>query len=333
MNAPTRLDKITVGADPEFFLSFKGSPVPAYYTGIEGTKDKPTPLKTGGGVQVDGMALEFNIPPVTNGKDFYDIIKETLFEIRKMVDKDLEFVFRPEVTFREVDFKNTPSKYKELGCDPDYDAWRRGIEKTPPQGSGDKPFRTAGGHLHYGWMQSTSDFAYRDPRNYYDCNYIVQGLEQSNYYLLEYDQINYPNRSQLYGSRGSYRPKPYGVEWRTPSNMWLNFPQDTIMNMINSHIFVINQMLDKRVIDLNYKSLVEMNTHHASASQLVYNYYRYYNRNEKIPIRQSSLVYNNTLPQALDNMMKDMDSTLSGEVKLWNNSEDMIKPNKTRNVA
>jgi hypothetical protein len=55
-----------IGADPEFFLRDKatGKFVSAHGL-IPGTKRQPMKVDKGA-VQVDGMALEFNIDPVTN---------------------------------------------------------------------------------------------------------------------------------------------------------------------------------------------------------------------------------------------------------------------------
>lgn len=318
---PTKLDRITIGCDPEFFLKFKDMFVPAYITGISGSKKEPTKLNTGGAVQVDGMALEFNIPPVTNGKDFYDLTKETLFEIRKMVDKDLEFVFVPEATFPQVDFDATPAQYKELGCDPDYDAWANGLEKTPPEGSGNKPFRTAGGHLHFGWidMGGMHDFDCRDPRHIYDCNYLIKGLEQSDYYFVEHERAIWSGRARLYGSVGSYRPKPYGVEWRTPSNMWLNYPKGTVQACMDSFIDVVNGMLNKRNIDLNREQLLKFTGKQSNASALVSGFYRGYTKH--VPAHSS-------IPNLLKNVVVD-DNV---KVKNWTDTGSTIVK-KTRKVA
>jgi hypothetical protein len=244
-------------------------------TGIEGTKDNPTKLKTGGAVQVDGMALEFNIPPVTNGKDFCDVTYETLYEIRKMVDKKLEFVFRPIMDFNPDIFEKTPKKYKELGCDPDYDAHNGGLEKTPPAGSGDKPFRTAGGHLHFGWidLKNSVTFDHLDPRHIYDCNPAVKVCEYATYSFIDHDVYYFPTRSQLYGSRGSYRPKPYGMEWRTPSNIWLNFSRAGIGNMVDGLLQSLQKLFKKGEYNLNYVDLPYGNVLTESANRCTRRYF------------------------------------------------------------
>ena len=59
---------ITIGCDPEFFVKENNKFVNAHGL-IEGTKDFPQ-LVNKGAVQVDGMALEFNINPAKNSKEF-----------------------------------------------------------------------------------------------------------------------------------------------------------------------------------------------------------------------------------------------------------------------
>ena len=231
MDKPTRSKELTFGADPEFFLYRKGKFVPAYLSGITGTKDKPQKLKSGGAVQVDGMALEFNIEPQTTPNGFYKAINTALFEIRELVDPELEFRFVPEATFDAEDFKNTPDKFKELGCDPDFDAFREGVEKSPPASAANQPFRCAGGHIHVGWLNpqawGMSQFDPHDPRHMYDCNTIVQSFEGT-----WSAHSKYTRRAELYGKGGSFRPKVYGLEWRRPDNTWLGYDNTNICRII-----------------------------------------------------------------------------------------------------
>ena len=57
------LTQISIGSDPEVFISFKNKIVPSFDL-IKGTKNAPRPLaKKGFFVQEDNVALEFNIPP------------------------------------------------------------------------------------------------------------------------------------------------------------------------------------------------------------------------------------------------------------------------------
>lgn len=237
---PTLTKQISVGCDPEFFLTHNSTFIPAYLTEIQGTKDKPLQLKTGGAVQIDGMALEFNIPPQTSAKAFFEITQETLLEIRKMVDPRLKFHFFPDATFTQKMFNETPSKFKELGCDPDYDAFNL-LPKTPPAAAANNTFRSAGGHWHFGYLEGLDDPF--NPMHLFDCAFLVRGLSQID--VVRICDFNY-KRTKLYGSNGSFRPKPYGFEYRSPSNIWLNFPQEQLIKLYNSFVIQIKSNLRKK---------------------------------------------------------------------------------------
>ena len=57
--------EVTLGADPELFIFNKKTDEPVCpYGMVPGTKEKPEKLgEDGHTIQMDGMALEFNIPP------------------------------------------------------------------------------------------------------------------------------------------------------------------------------------------------------------------------------------------------------------------------------
>lgn len=103
----------------------------------------------------------------------------------------------------------------ELGCDPDYDAYSG---QANPRPDGDVPFRTAGGHVHVGWI---SDMPLDDPDHVEACQMLTRELD---FYLglasLFWD--NDDQRRNMYGAPGAYRVKSYGVEYRSLSNAWLN---------------------------------------------------------------------------------------------------------------
>lgn len=208
--------EITIGCDPEYFLKKSGRFTAAEFTGCLGTKDKPVPLPRGGAVQVDGCALEFNIAPARTSREFDLNIQNTLDDIRNVISSDFEFIFQPSVTFSQTEWKKISEKSKMLGCDPDYDAYTQ-QPKSPPAGSGERPFRTAAGHLHVGFLEGAD---VKDLSHIYDCSVITQYLDKivgQFQYLWDNDN----DRRRLYGDYGSFRPKPYGLEYRVLSNKWV----------------------------------------------------------------------------------------------------------------
>jgi hypothetical protein len=74
---------LLIGADPEVFVSQAGKFMSAYGL-IPGTKQEPHAVDNGA-VQVDGMALEFNIDPSASSEAFVYNIKSVLAQLRQMV--------------------------------------------------------------------------------------------------------------------------------------------------------------------------------------------------------------------------------------------------------
>jgi hypothetical protein len=204
--------RITIGADPEFFLSHEGKIVSAYGL-IEGTKENPTPVERGA-VQVDGMALEFNIDPATSSEEFVRNIDTVLYELRKMIPKDYDFSFIASNEFDKKYLAEQPLIARRLGCDPDYNAWTEAQNPPPDENTS---LRTAAGHVHIGWTEGKQQF---DLDHFRDCCRLVKQLDcyLGIYSVLVDDDIK---RRGLYGMAGAFRPKPYGVEYRVLSNFWL----------------------------------------------------------------------------------------------------------------
>lgn len=203
---------ILLGCDPEYFVKQNGIFKSAHGL-VAG--DKKNPLKVrNGAVQVDGMALEFNIDPAHSEDQFCFSINDVMAQLKAMVP-DYDHVAVPVATFDEEYMKRQPKEALELGCDPDYNGWTM---QANPRPDGDRPFRTASGHVHIGWDES-QDIEDQDHLN--RCSIVVKQLD---FYLglpsLIYDADT--KRREMYGKAGAFRPKSYGCEYRTLSNAWLN---------------------------------------------------------------------------------------------------------------
>lgn len=209
--------RVTVGADPEFFLKdAKGVNVAAVGL-IPGTKDKPFPLRKGA-VQLDGTAVEFNITPALTKLGFVTNINSTLNAVRRMIPKDFAFDFTPAVQYEKKYFDSLPEDSKILGCNPDNDAYKDGAENPPPDNK--TTMRTAAGHIHIGWGK---DFNVEDPDHMWDCVQITKMMDDFTY-PFSYFWDNNKARQTMYGKPGAFRPKKYGVEYRTLSCAWLKHP-------------------------------------------------------------------------------------------------------------
>ena len=205
---------ILVGCDPELFVRKIGKK--SFHSAhgmVEGDKKNPYKVNKGA-VQVDGMALEFNIDPAKNEQEFITNITEVMRIMGEMVP-GYEMVPVPVANFTAAHMKKQPKEAKELGCEPDFNAWLDGAANPRP--NGDVNFRTGAGHVHIGW---TKDVDVNDPGHREAC---IMAAKQLDYYLglgsLLYDPDT--KRRTLYGAAGAFRPKPYGVEYRVLSNAWL----------------------------------------------------------------------------------------------------------------
>lgn len=205
------MSKILIGADPELFVMQNGKFVSAHGL-IQGDKKNPLVVERGA-VQVDGMALEFNIDPAACESEFYLNTSTVLGILKEMVPQH-DFALVPVAEFGHDYIKMQPDEAKELGCDPDFDAWTSTVNAKPNM---DLPFRTASGHVHIGF---TENAAIESAAHVSACEMIAR---QMDFFLglpsLFYDADT--KRREMYGNPGCYRPKTYGVEYRTLSNAWL----------------------------------------------------------------------------------------------------------------
>lgn len=211
------MTQITIGADPEFFLK-KGNMNISAHDLVPGTKDNPFILDCGA-VQADGTAVEFNIDPASSAKEFRKNIETVLKQVRDIVPEEFKFNFKPTVTYNREYFRDViPGYSKELGCDPDMDA-KTFQENPAPKQIG--TMRTAGGHIHIGW---TKDADVKCPHHLYDCKMICRFIDECMMNMIKHLEPK-NKRKGMYGKGIAMRPKPYGVEYRSPSNFWLNYPE------------------------------------------------------------------------------------------------------------
>ncbi|HKI62904.1 MAG TPA: hypothetical protein VKA31_11475 [Mariprofundaceae bacterium] len=213
--------QLLIGADPELFVK-AGDKFRSGYGMIPGTKLEPHKVSHGA-VQVDGMALEFNIDPSTGPEDFINNIHIVLSELRKMVPEDYDLALCPTAEFDRQHMAEQPEEARILGCDPDYNAYT-GLINTPP--TPPATMRTAAGHVHLGWTQ---DVDVSNPDHFQKCRRLAIQLD---YFLGVPSLLLDPDkkRRELYGKAGAFRPKPYGMEYRVLSNFWLRSPQ--LMNWV-----------------------------------------------------------------------------------------------------
>jgi hypothetical protein len=203
---------VRIGADPEFFVR-KGKNFISGHTFRCGTKELP--LKTTHGfVQVDGLALEANVSPAETKDEFIKNVLGVIGDLNDIVrPKKCKIVAKPTVDFGTHYLKSLPPHIRQLGCNPDYNAYTGGMNEIP---NGQLPFRTGAGHIHVGWTEGKDS---EDMEHLQNCILLVKTMD---YFVglrtLKFDTD--AKRRQLYGNAGAFRVKPYGVEYRVPSSAW-----------------------------------------------------------------------------------------------------------------
>jgi len=226
--------EILVGADPELFVKYGREFVSAHGM-VKGTKENPFPVKDGA-VQVDGMALEFNIDPANNEKEFTHNLISVMGQLSKMVP-DFKLCAVAVAEFSKEVMANTPDEAKILGCDADYNAWNKGRANPIPDAS--VSYRTAAGHIHIGWCEGMD---ITDEGHIQACILLAKQLDL---YLgvpsLNFDKDS--KRRDLYGKAGAFRVKSYGMEYRVLSNAWLK--DKSLMSWVyNNTIEAVRNLLD-----------------------------------------------------------------------------------------
>jgi len=220
---------ITIGNDVEFIL-VKGK-VPVSAIGfVGGSKTSPSPCHLGA-LQEDNVLAEINIYPAQDSSAWETNIQTVVQELKNRLPPFLSLSTAASMLFSEKELRHPLAK--EFGCDPDYNAWTHMVNKfTKPTGNLAR-LRSAGGHVHVGIPK----LSVKDGFELIRCMDAFIGTQSV---LVDKDI----RRKILYGKAGAMRFKPYGVEWRTPSNFWAHTAAGRKW-MFDSAMFVA----------LNYKDL------------------------------------------------------------------------------
>jgi hypothetical protein len=196
-----------LGSDPEVFLcDATGKHISAIgYINADKWNPMQIPdMPEGYTLQEDNVSLEYGIPPAASAEQFIE-------HIENVMDKSLAYL--PGLHFSQLsctifteDQMQTPQAHV-FGCEPDFCAW---TEEANPKPQPPHPFmRSAGGHVHV--------------ETELDKSLVIKAMDLFlgvPSVLMDHGE----DRKQLYGKAGAYRPKKYGVEYRTLSNFWIFSP-------------------------------------------------------------------------------------------------------------
>jgi Phage phiEco32-like COOH.NH2 ligase-type 2 len=198
------MTKFTIGCDPELFLKNPQGKFISAVGLIGGNKIIPQKItESGHAILEDNVAVEFNVPPSSSCDEFISHINFTLdYLTDKVASLGLEFSKAAAISF-DKDQLLTPES-QQFGCESDFNAWTRKVNESPK--AEDSSLRSCGGHIHIG-----TDLPNIEVIRAMDLFAGIPSL------YLDDDKT----RRQLYGKAGAYRPKIYGVEYRTLSNFWI----------------------------------------------------------------------------------------------------------------
>jgi len=240
-----------VGSDPELFVQdAEGNTVPICGK-IGGTKEhpliidhlveanygaerrrlrRPEDVEGNYAIQEDNVMLEFNTPAYKESSQFVDSISKMLAVLSDHVlpRHNLTLKFEASHSFKADELVKYPQAFT-IGCSPDLNAYAEGTrERQPFNATHFGNNRFCGGHIHVQYNHASV------PRHIF-----VQFMDV----MVELPFMRYDKqklRRMFYGQPGIYREKPYGIEYRTPSNFWLNrvFRERHLMQMVDNVLYL-----------------------------------------------------------------------------------------------
>lgn len=205
----------TIGSDPELFIcNNKTKKIVSAIDKIPGHKDDPFTdgLPEGFGLQTDNILAEFNIPPVTEEREFIhciEFMKDFIRSKVKEINPDFDVLCQASSKVPAKELKHPQAR--EFGCDPDFCIYSKGPNVVG--NAARSTLRSAGFHIHVGYPEHNIDTSLAMLR-YVDAFVGIPSL------LYDTDT----ERRSLYGKAGCFRLQPYGFEYRTLSSFWIANP-------------------------------------------------------------------------------------------------------------
>ena len=230
---------ITIGCDPEWFIinDRRAVAITATDAAVEGTKDDPISSPEYGegfAYHRDNVMIEAACPPTSDAYQFQDYVNA----MQGMCNRYLRSlnpgysIYRHSAMQQFSDAELAAPEAREFGCEPDNDAYEGGAQRIVPDGILGN-YRTAGGHIHIG---TTSGFNCPSFIVALMCDLLIGPALARGFAA----GLGVPNEGQgfmWYRKPGLYREKEYGIEYRTPSNLW-TFDDQMIQGVHNQATLV-----------------------------------------------------------------------------------------------
>lgn len=211
--------KLMLGCDPEVFLGDADRNVIIPACGlIGGTKDEPKDIGQGVKVQEDNVTVEFNIEPVAHEPGASSLARATELAFNRVTDYvqsiDKRYYLHVASSYRFPPEQLASEAAQRFGCDPDLNAYMMGDMNPTFTADEVGNVRMAGGHVHLGLPEGIDI-----PK--WALVQLLDGLVVFRWQNTVSNEVIGVTRGHFYGKPGAYRDKPYGLEYRTPSNYWL----------------------------------------------------------------------------------------------------------------
>ena len=197
------------GADPEVFVKdVETGEIESSIGVVEGDKD--TPFDTGAGlIHRDNVLAEMNVIPAASARAFSANTKAIVRQLEKMLTPHGKTISIQSSHVMEPKWLNHFEAMR-FGCNPNENCWDLSKPNHPDVDDAGA-LRTAAGHIHMSFDFKSAQEQIQVARA---CEVHI-GLRS-----IAHDSDSL--RRTLYGKSGSFRPKPYGIEYTVPSNFWLH---------------------------------------------------------------------------------------------------------------
>lgn len=176
-----------------------------------------------GAIIVDGVQAELNPKPSACRQNHAKLIHHALLRVSQLMKsnrrKRITINWKPTVRVTPSELRSLSPEYRILGCSPSLNAYDEHIEMPDPT---TYPYRSAGGHIHIGFVYKDGKDPVRDLLKG-DLKTVVKVLDiivGNTCILIDRDEGNIERR-KAYGRAGEYRKPPHGLEYRVLSNFWL----------------------------------------------------------------------------------------------------------------
>ena len=248
MSSASLEGSVFLGVDAEFFfITEQGHPISAH-TLLPSREDPvivledrvgAAPDSTHPGVvfHYDGVQAEFGIAESTN---IEDILRRTQFAIsygnKLAQDNKGSLSLAGTMPLRHLPPSRLPPEVAAFGCDVDFISWLDGMPNPITLDPLQHMSRYAGTHLHIGAPVNPSNAIERaavdallEPLKKMEVVKVLDYLVGNTIVLLESMDFSFTSRRKVYGKAGTYRPTPYGIEYRVPSSVLLTHPSFLVL--------------------------------------------------------------------------------------------------------